>query len=240
MPTPAAREPDRSWLLLDASTPRAVVAVAVPGRALIPLEAESRHHARGLAPLVAEALARSGLAARELQAIGVGLGPGSFTGLRVAVALAKTLAYATGARIAGLHTFEAIARDPAAAAGLVAVVADAQRGDWAVERFRRSDTGVLSRAALRVEPAEAVLAALEPDELLAGPALIRLGELDRARLGPALAPEASWLPGAPGLLAAALERAAVGRWDDPMTLAPLYSRRSAAEEKADAATPGPP
>src|SRR5207253_4227955 len=57
---------------------------------------EARRHARDLAPALAELLAQQGWKARELDAVFVSRGPGSYTGLRVGIMSAKTLSYATG------------------------------------------------------------------------------------------------------------------------------------------------
>ncbi len=70
-------------------------------------------------------LADAGLALRDIELIGVGLGPGSYTGLRVGVTAAKTLAYVTGALLVGFDSLEAVARNAPDQASRVSVVADA-------------------------------------------------------------------------------------------------------------------
>src|SRR5262245_52282348 len=64
---------------------------------------EARRHARDLAPAVADLLATQGWKARDLHAVIVSLGPGSYTGLRVGLMSAKTLAYATGCTLIGVE-----------------------------------------------------------------------------------------------------------------------------------------
>src|SRR5438309_1467027 len=85
---------DPRLLLLDTSGRRGVVALA-DGEALLGEHhlAESRRHARDLTPLTADLLTRQGWKARELDAVVIGLGPGSYTGLRVGLIAAKSLAY---------------------------------------------------------------------------------------------------------------------------------------------------
>ena len=90
---------------------------------------------------MAELLATGGLRAREIEVIGVGLGPGSYTGLRVGVTAAKTLAYVTGAALVGLDSLEAVAWNAPGTALRVSVVADAQRGDVYSAEFMRQRTG---------------------------------------------------------------------------------------------------
>ena len=60
----------------------------------------ARRHGRDLIPRLAATLREAGVRARDIEVIAVGLGPGSYTGLRVGLTAAKALAYATGASVA--------------------------------------------------------------------------------------------------------------------------------------------
>ena len=76
----------------------------------------AKGQAERLFPLVAEVLAEAGAAYADLSAVACGIGPGSFTGLRVAVAAARGLALARGIPAVGVTGFEALAEghdDPA-------------------------------------------------------------------------------------------------------------------------------
>lgn len=64
--------------------------------------------AERLMPLVEEMLAEAGLGWRDLAAIGVGTGPGNFTGVRISVAAARGLALSLGIPAIGVTTFEAL------------------------------------------------------------------------------------------------------------------------------------
>ena len=67
------------------------------------------HHTRSLAPEIGLMLRRTGVATRDLNSIGVAVGPGSFTGLRIGLALAKGLAMAAGLVVAGVPTLDILA-----------------------------------------------------------------------------------------------------------------------------------
>lgn len=75
----------------------------------------------------------AGIAYREVEAVGVTVGPGSFTGVRLGVTLAKTVALTCGCRVAALDTLEVIARGTWRSLGLpdgaMAVALDARRGE---------------------------------------------------------------------------------------------------------------
>ncbi len=107
-----------------------------------PPEAESdpaRRHGRGLIPAIAALLALEGLAVADLDAVAVGLGPGSYTGLRIGLTAAKTLAYAAGKPLVPLDSLEAIARNAPDDARQVVVAVDAQRGDAYLAEFGLRD-----------------------------------------------------------------------------------------------------
>jgi tRNA threonylcarbamoyladenosine biosynthesis protein TsaB len=92
------------------------------------------------------------------------------------------------------------------------------------------------RSPLTIEPAAAVVDSLEPDEILLGPALERLrasGSLPPAAVVPDPADD---FPRAEGMLRLAIDCLERGVSHDPLTLEPIYLRRSAAEEKALANT----
>jgi tRNA threonylcarbamoyl adenosine modification protein YeaZ len=99
--------------------------------------ADRRAHAEQLLPLVQRVLAAAGATPRDLTGIVVGVGPGPFTGLRVGVAAAITLAEALGVPVRGVCSLDVVALDwagrTAAPTGEFAVVADARRKEvyWA-------------------------------------------------------------------------------------------------------------
>ena len=88
---------------------------------------ETRRHARDLAPAVLELLQAQGWLASSITDVVVSRGPGSYTGLRVGIMSAKTLAYATGCRLIAVDTFAAIAEGVQMGTEVLEVIADAQQ-----------------------------------------------------------------------------------------------------------------
>ncbi len=117
----------------DTATPATAVALLdaagdMRERRHEPAAHERPGHGAQLLALAHELLADAGLGFADLERIAVGLGPGTFTGLRIGVATARALAQATGAELVGVSTLEALA---AAADGEreVLAVLDARRGE---------------------------------------------------------------------------------------------------------------
>lgn len=85
-----------------------------------------RGHAEYLAPMAAAALAKAGVGVRDLDRVGVVVGPGGFTGVRVALSFARGLGVGTGLAVVGVTSLAALAAP--LEAQLVAPVIDARRG----------------------------------------------------------------------------------------------------------------
>jgi tRNA threonylcarbamoyladenosine biosynthesis protein TsaB len=219
-------------LALDTSTPRAAVAIATAdGDVLVAAADPSRRHGRDLVPSIRALLAEAALSPGALDLIAVGLGPGSYTGLRVGLTAAKALAYALGRPLIGLDSLEAIARNAPDVAAKVAVVADAQRGDLYAADFARPAPGAppVRVSPTRIEPIASWTARLDPATLVLGPGVSRLPPLPSLTIAAADDP-AHW-PDGRRLVAMAREAHRDGRRDDPYFLEPLYLRRSAAEDQ---------
>jgi tRNA threonylcarbamoyl adenosine modification protein YeaZ len=120
-------------LTLDTSTPAVTVAVSdvTPERAVS--TRASRHevavnrHGELLAPMIDAVLREAGAAPRDLEAVGVGLGPGPFTGLRVGIMTAAAMGDALGIPVYGDCSLDVIARPVCSGDFRYAVMTDARR-----------------------------------------------------------------------------------------------------------------
>ncbi|MFQ5460550.1 MAG: tRNA (adenosine(37)-N6)-threonylcarbamoyltransferase complex dimerization subunit type 1 TsaB [Anaerolineae bacterium] len=119
------------WLGMDTATDVAGVALHDGVAVLEERTWATRRHTQGLAPAVAEVLRRHGVAATDLDGVAVAIGPGSYTGLRVGVALAKGLAVGAGVAVVGVPTLDILA------APLSPPVVGRDRRLWALLRAGR-------------------------------------------------------------------------------------------------------
>ena len=119
-------------LAFDTATPLVTVALHDGTDVVAEESAEHRmRHGEQLAPLVDEVMSRAGIGRRDLTAIGVGVGPGPFTGLRVGLVTARTLGFVLEIPVHGLCTLDVIAVEAVATGstieGAFVVATDARR-----------------------------------------------------------------------------------------------------------------
>jgi tRNA threonylcarbamoyladenosine biosynthesis protein TsaB len=149
-------------LSLDTALAACSVAVTRNGEVLASVsEPMLRGHQERLAPLVEETMKAAGLPFPALDKIGVTVGPGSFTGLRVGLAFAKGLGLALGKPCVGVGSLEALAATEPGP-GLTAAVIDAKRGQVYLQAFE-GGAAVMAPDALPVEIAAARIAELWRD-----------------------------------------------------------------------------
>lgn len=196
------------------------------------LPATGRRHARMLVPEIKLLLQRQAVQLSSLTGIAVSIGPGSFTGLRVGVVCAKTLAYALRIPIVAIDTFQAVAvRQAGITADEIAIIADALRGEVFVRNYRRNSGSWQSSSSGEIVPLEDWLGKLPALVPVTGPGLSLLQGLQS--LSHQLLPSELAHPRATEIGMLGREQLLAGELADPWLLEPHYIRRSAAEEKAD-------
>ena len=209
-------------LILETSGRVGQVALASGDRVLAEERlTEARRRASDLALVTDRLLKDRGWKARELTDVIVGLGPGSYTGLRVGLASAKALAYATGCQFFGVETFAAIALRASPEFSEISVVADALQGKVFRRDYRRN--GALTPLCpLQIVTKDDWLKSFRPGLVASGPAA---GLFDVPRVG-----ETECEPRPIDLLKAVQTCPWAGT-ADVWRAEPLYLRGSSAEEK---------
>ena len=220
-------------LAIETATRAGSVAVVTESATLAASAGDpARPHATRLPGDALDALAQANLTLGNVDLLAVCLGPGAFTGLRVGIAAAQGLAFATARPIVGISALEALALaalDGEHDAVTAAVWMDAARGEVFAARYRRdsaSPTGVAPLDDPVSAPPDAVAARWRED----GPAIARWIGDGAARYRTLLADGAQLMP--TPVLAPVVGRLAIARQAEagaPHALRPLYVRPPDAE-----------
>lgn len=212
-------------LAFDCSTDTLSVAVQHGDRVVARTQAGGAQASAALIPLIHELLAEAGLTLHGLQALVFGRGPGAFTGLRTACAVAQGLGYGADIPVLPIDTLHAVAEEARHATGAAQVLAvlDARMDEVYAAAC---DTAAGHCEAPRLMAPEQVQ--VPPGFLLAGNAFTAYGE----RL-PADAPRHACLPTATALLRLAPAMLAAGRAVPAAEAQPLYVRDKVAQTTAE-------
>jgi tRNA threonylcarbamoyladenosine biosynthesis protein TsaB len=227
-----------TWLLIETSGRVGRVGLARGDAVVRSAELDaSRRHARDLAAVVGAIFDAEGLRPADLTGVMVGIGPGSYTGLRVGVMSAKAFAYATGCRLVPVPTFAAVVLQSPTDARHVWVIADALQGQIYLQRFTRLSESAPWTAAdeLRIERADESLNWAAPDAWMTGPGVKVFADSHIPQCNN-LVPEADREPSVESLFRAGRVIPPASR-EGLFALEPLYLRGSSAEEKAKQAGP---
>jgi tRNA threonylcarbamoyladenosine biosynthesis protein TsaB len=184
---------------------------------------ETRSHTRALGRLVDTVLADAGLALADVEGLAVSIGPGSFTGLRVGLALAKGIAFAGGLPLAAVPTLEALAwAAEAAPAETVCAALDARKREVYAALFSMTADGPRRETPdLALRP-EALAARLRPPCVVVGDAVDVYGALLGERA--VLRPFATHHPRGGIVARLGWARLVAGRHEDVGALEPVYVR----------------
>ncbi|HEY3297705.1 MAG TPA: tRNA (adenosine(37)-N6)-threonylcarbamoyltransferase complex dimerization subunit type 1 TsaB [Armatimonadota bacterium] len=189
-----------------------------------------------LLPNINTLLKDCGVEMKDLDAISVSLGPGSFTGIRIGVVTAKTLAQTLGIRMAGLVSLDVLAHQfDCLPHKLVCPIIKVRKGEVYYALYRTHSGGMERISEYQAETVESLIeyaGQIEGGEIIfCGDALesnidaLRNGLKDRA------VPAAKWLcyPKASVLARLGAEKIAAGMDENPLSLVPFYIRKSTPE-----------
>lgn len=198
-------------------------------------------HAAQVVSILDRHVRAAGWMPRDVEHLYLSIGPGSFTGLRIAVTLAKAMALATGVKIAAVPSTRVLVENAPPDAAQVIIVLDAKRGQIFTARFARSADGWTEIEAPHVDTLAAALArAPRPVHLLGEGIPLHRQFIDPADPDIIISPESSWRARAAAVALIGARLAAAGQFADPFTLAPLYIRLPEAEEKLLTPAPSTP
>lgn len=219
-------------LAFDTSTETLCIAACGPAGDVVWAGPGGAAASAGLLPQAALVLAQAGLHWHDLDAVAFGAGPGAFTGLRTACAVAQGLALGLDCTVLPLDSLALVAEDSPWREGVVWVAMDARMSEVYAAAYRWQGQGwvTVSASALYTLPALADLWAAQPPQQVAGSAIDAFkGQLPTG--GAALQPAPRQRAGA--LLRLAQQAWARGEAVDPAAALPMYVRDKVAQTTAE-------
>jgi tRNA threonylcarbamoyladenosine biosynthesis protein TsaB len=210
-------------LVIDTSTEWCSAALWLDGRIHARRVLAEQRHSSLLLPMVDELLREAGLTLRQLDGIGYGAGPGSFTGLRIACAVTQGLAFGADLPVVGVSTLESIAEQTGA--NRVLTVLDARMAEVYWAAYQRESDGWHAVSAPQLALPESVVVPAGGDWIGAGNGFAALGEVLRPRLAAQLARiDDTLMPDAAAMAPLAARAFERGEAMDAALAAPIYLR----------------
>jgi tRNA threonylcarbamoyladenosine biosynthesis protein TsaB len=228
---------------IETSTPQSSVAIGSESEILAQASITGRTHQESLFPALEQLRTWSGVELEQVGGIAVGVGPGLFTGLRVGIQAAKSLAQVLKIPIVGIESLDALAFSVRHAARPIVAVIDGRRGEVFHGMYRSVPGGVVRQGALAVSTPgglAAELVASGEEVLLVGDgAILYRKELSEALGAQAeLASELRLRPQASVLVELAAPKFLREEHDRLTDVVPVYLRKSDAEITWDQRTRG--
>lgn len=161
-------------LALEFSSAQRSVAVVVDGQVRGRTQETGTRENRA-SRLIDAALGAAELEREKVECLAVGLGPGSYNGIRSAIALAQGWQLALGTKILGISSVESLAAQARIEKflGLVNIVIDAQRNEFYLARYEVNASGFRELSPVRVAGREELLALVRGGETALGPEVTR-------------------------------------------------------------------
>ncbi len=181
------------------------------------------HHTVELAPAVEDLLKRCSVRPVDLQAIACGLGPGSFTSLRIGLALAKGMAVSLKIPLLGIPTLDYLAAGQPLLKMPMAAVLPAGRGRLAVGWYANNGTRWISQGEATIMTAEDLSAQISQPTYICGEFDAEERQALSRKWKNAVVASPARCVRHPGMLAElAWKRFQAGEQDEPISLAPIY------------------
>jgi tRNA threonylcarbamoyladenosine biosynthesis protein TsaB len=221
-------------LAIETSTPQSSVAIGTETGILGSVAISAgRGHQEVLAPSLERLLEWTGLSLSQVGGIATGVGPGLFTGLRVGVETAKSLAQVLMVPIVGLPSLDSMAFEVRHSRRLIVAVIDARRREVFYAFYRPVPGGVTRESEYAVAPpghlAADIEAAGEEVLLVGNGAILYRKVLEELGSGVEFASPTHGSPHASALVELSIPRFLREEFDRPHDVVPLYLRKSDAE-----------
>jgi len=228
---------------LDTASATASLAIVAHGELLAQHSQSAASHGAELPAAAAEVVKLAGITLKDLSGVAVGIGPGSFTGLRVGLAYAKGLILALGCALIGIPTFDCVAlatfeHTSAAEGSLICPIFDARKGEVYANLYRARADRLDKISQPLVIKLQNLFQHLADGVILVGDSKAKEASLLLSERGTRSTVLNEVELNSRGRYVAALgaERISHGEIDSPATLEPLYVRTAEATFKPVAAS----
>ncbi|MCI0469504.1 MAG: tRNA (adenosine(37)-N6)-threonylcarbamoyltransferase complex dimerization subunit type 1 TsaB [Nitrospirae bacterium] len=190
-------------------------------------------HSERLLPEIRYIMSQSGLSITDIDVFAISIGPGSFTGLRVGLSAVKGLVYPTDAKLVSVPTLEAFAWNIPFSAYPVCPLLDARKKEVYAGLFRWSDNGFIRVINEQAVSIDNLISKIKEKTIFIGEGAMIYRENIQKGLGEMaiFAPPQAMSPSPSNVAFLGMIKALRGDFDDPVTLAPYYIRKSEAEVK---------
>jgi tRNA threonylcarbamoyladenosine biosynthesis protein TsaB len=190
-------------------------------------------HAAEILPMIDRLCRARGWKPGDFDQLYVSVGPGSFTGLRIGVTLAKTLAFATGVKLVAVPTLRVLVENAPSEATHAVIVLDAKRDQIFTARFERVGHEWVEREPAHLDSLAAMIERSPKPVYLLGEGIPYHQKFIPAGDQVVATPEELWRARAAAVAKIGAQMAGRGEFADPYRLTPLYVRRPEAEEKRE-------
>lgn len=180
-----------------------------------------RKHLALLIPSVEAILKKSGIPKTKIDIVGIGLGPGSFTGLRISLSLVKALAFALGKKISAIPSLDVIAKN-ARVDGDISVILDARRGNVYTAFYRNKAEALKRTSAYLLLDFNTWLSRINKKTYVLGDGLSVYGQSIRLNPNITVMPDKFCYPDAKSLNLLVYEKIKKSGPDDLDKVFPLY------------------
>lgn len=211
------------------------VALAVEGNVLREEQfAHGLKHAAGIVSIIDRLVREQGWTPRDVEQVHVSAGPGSFTGLRVGITVAKTLAWALGARVVAVPTLRVLAENAPPGWQNLILVLDAKRDQIFTARYANESGRIVEVEGARLDTLAVMLARSPRPVHLLGEGIPYHRQHLAGMADVVETDESAWRGRAAVVAKIGWELAGSDDFTDPEHLTPIYIRRPEAEEKWNA------
>jgi tRNA threonylcarbamoyladenosine biosynthesis protein TsaB len=210
-------------LAIDTSTKALSVAVFKNGKVVLSKEAKLEVLSSSIIPTIDKALKSAKLPLSKIDTFAVGLGPGSFTSLRVGVSTIKGFSFVHRKPVVGIVSHDVIATAIKGLHKNICVMTDAKRNMVYACLYSIKGDNLEKKSNYLLSPIEDVLKLVKEETLFVGDAIkLYRPQIEQHKIKTRFADEKHWMPQAKHMLTPVLQRLQANKIDDPIKLVPLY------------------